>query len=109
MAMAIKLSTVINTYAFFCQLFFVYNNRRMTIAFYSLDATGMNMFMGLDQGVNSCLSLYKNIHVAVLSSLFSLEVGYFCLILFIKEAFLICCPVFMEQGWRQGLEGVALL
>ena len=49
--MAIKLSTVINTSAFFCQLLFIYNCSRMTITFNG-DAAGMNSFMGLDQGVN---------------------------------------------------------
>ena len=49
----------------------------MTITFYGFDAAGMNSFMGLDQGVNSCISLYNTI--AVLCSWLSLEAGYFLL------------------------------
>ena len=44
--------------AFFYQMFFIHNYHRMTIPFYGLHAAGMNSFMGLDQDVNSCLSLY---------------------------------------------------
>ena len=40
-----------------------------------LDAAGMNSFMGLDQVVNSCLSVYNNI--VVFSSWLSLETDYF--------------------------------
>ena len=56
--MAIKLSTVINTSGFFCQLFFIHNYRRMAI-FYGIDVAEINSFMSLGQGVNSCLLLYK--------------------------------------------------
>ena len=83
--MAIKLSLVINTSAFFYQLLFIHNYRRMTITFYGLDAAGMNSFMGLDQGVNSCLSLKHNI--VVLSFWLSLEVDYFCFIILEKKLF----------------------
>ena len=73
MAKAIELLAEINTSAFFYQLLFIHNYRRMNI-FYGLDAAGMKSFMGLDQGVNSCLSLYHNIEV--LSFWLSLEVDY---------------------------------
>ena len=78
-AMAIKLSMMINTSAFFSQMLFIHNYRRMTITFYGLDAAGMNSFMGLDQGVSICLSLY-NI-TGVLSPWLSLEADYICLII----------------------------
>ena len=58
MAMAVKLSTVISASAFFYQLLFTHNYRRMIITFYVLDDAVMNGFMGLDQSVNSRLSLY---------------------------------------------------
>ena len=86
--MAMKLSMVINTSAFFYQLLFIHNYCRMTITFYGLDlmlSTWMNSFMGLDQGVNSCLSLYHNI--VVLSFQLSLEVDYFCFIILEKKLF----------------------
>ena len=56
--MAITLSTVINT-VFFCQLRFIKNYLRMIIPFHGLGVAGINSFMGLDQGVNSCVSLYN--------------------------------------------------
>ena len=80
MAMTIKLSSVINTSAFFFfLLLFIHNYCRITITFYGLHAARMNSFMGLNQGVNSCLSLYNNI--AVFISWLSLEVDYFCLLI----------------------------
>ena len=66
----------------------------MTITFYGPDAAGMNSFMCLDQGVNRFLSLYNNI--VVLSSWLSMVI--ILLNYFIKETFLICCRVIMEDG-----------
>ena len=74
MAMAIKLSTVISTSAFFYQLLFIHH--RMTITFYGLDAAGVNSFMGLSRSVTSCLSMYNT--TAVLSSRPSIVADYFC-------------------------------
>ena len=71
MAMATKLSTVINISAFFYQLLFIHNYPRMSITFYGLHAVGMNSVMGLEQGVNIRLLLYNN--RVVLSSWLSLE------------------------------------
>ena len=51
----------------------------MTKAFNGLDAAGMNFIMGLDQGVNSCLSLYHDI--AALNSLLSLDFDHVCLVI----------------------------
>ena len=76
MAMAIELSMVIKTSAFFHQLLFFYNYHRMTIGINGLDTNGINCCMGLDQVINSCLSLYHNI--AVLSFWHSLDADYFC-------------------------------
>ena len=51
------------TVYFFYQLLFINNYRSVTITFYGHDAAGMNSFMGLDQDVKSCISLYHNILV----------------------------------------------
>ena len=59
MVMIIKVSSVINTSAFFDQLLIIHNSCRMAITFYGLDTAGRNSFLGLDQGVNSCLSLHR--------------------------------------------------
>ena len=53
MAMAIKLSRVIKTFAFFYQLLFVYYCRRMTIELNGIDFAGINCLMRLDPGVYS--------------------------------------------------------
>ena len=105
--MAIKLSTVINTSAFFCRLLFIHNYPRLVIVFYGLHAAGMNSFMNLDPGVNICLSLYNNI--AVHCSWLLLEADYFMLNYFIKEALLICCPVVMGEVGTVLLGGLTLV
>ena len=58
----------------------------MTIEFEGLNTARINCFMGLDQGVNICLSLYQNI--TVLSVLLSLEADYFCLTIPEKKIFI---------------------
>ena len=63
MAMFINLSTLTNTSDFFYQLLFIHNYHRITLIFYGINSSGRNSFMGLDQGVNSCLSLYYNMPV----------------------------------------------
>ena len=82
--MAIKLSAVINTSAFLCQLLFINTYCRMNITLYCLNTAGMNSFMGLYQGVNNCLSMYN--YIAVLRSWISLDVdNIYLLFFFIKE------------------------
>ena len=83
--MAIKLSRVIKTSAFFYQLLLVYNCRRMTIEFNGIDFAGINCLMGLDPGVNSYISLYQ--HIAVLSFWLLLESDYFCSFILEKKLF----------------------